>query len=100
MRYDLIVLFAMNSLQLSLNDILTLLSILAVGMIIILTYHLIFVSVSLRRITDRLDQLSKDVEAVILKPIGAVDYMLDWFLSMVDSMKAGHEEKTKKKEHK
>ncbi len=89
----------METLQLSLNDILTLLSILAVGMLIILMYHLIFVSVSLRRISDRMDQLSKDVEAVILKPIGAVDYMLDWFLSMVDGMKADQTEK-KKKNHK
>lgn len=87
----------METLQLSLNDILTLLSILAVGMLVILMYHLIFVSVSLRRITDRMDQLSKDVEAVILKPIGAVDYMLDWFLSMVDSMKADHTSAEKKK---
>lgn len=91
----------METLQLSLNDILTLLSILAVGMLVILMYHLIFVSVSLRRITDRMDQLSKDVEAVILKPIGAVDYMLDWFLSMVDSMKADHTSvEKKKKSHK
>jgi hypothetical protein len=88
----------MAALQLTYNDILTLLSIIAVAMLIILMYHLIFVSVSLRRIADRMDQVSKDVEAIILKPIGAVDYMLDWFLSMVDSMKAdNHPKKHHKK---
>ncbi len=85
--------------QLNLNDILTILSILAVAMLVILLYHLIFVSVSLRRIADRMDQVSKDVEAVILKPIGAIDYMLDWVLSMVDTMRVDSEHK-KKHHHK
>lgn len=89
---------SMAALQLNFNDILTLLSILAVAMLVILLYHLIFVSVSLRRIADRMDQMSKDVEAVILKPIGAIDYMLDWVLSMVDSMRVDGEHK--KKHHK
>jgi uncharacterized membrane protein len=84
--------------QLNLNDILTILSILAVAMLVILLYHLIFASVSLRRIADRMDQMSKDVEAVILKPIGAIDYMLDWVLSMVDTMRVDSEHK--KKHHK
>jgi len=89
----------MDALQLNLNDILTLLSILAVGMLIILLYHLIFVSVSLRRITGRLDQVSKDVEAVILKPIGAIDFILEWVLSLLDTMRNDGEKK-KKTHHK
>lgn len=89
----------MDALQLNLNDILTLLSILAVGMLIVLLYHLIFVSVSLRRITGRLDQVSKDVEAVILKPIGAIDFILEWVLSLLDTMRADGEKK-KKTHHK
>ena len=88
----------MAALQLNFSDILTLLSILAVGMLIILLYHLIFVSVSLRKIAERMDQMSKDVETVILKPIGAIDYALDWILSMVDSMRV--ESEHKKKHHK
>jgi|GEM_PF-2409234 len=77
----------MEALQLTYGDVLTLLSIIAVAMLIILLYHLIFASVSLKRIADRMDELSKDVEAIILKPIGAIDYVLDWFLSVVDSMR-------------
>ncbi len=84
----------MAALQLTYNDVLTLLSILAVGMLIILLYHLIFVSVSLRRIAQRLDDVSEDVEAVILKPIGAIDYIIDWFISVVESVQHG-----KKKDH-
>lgn len=87
----------MEALQLTYGDVLTLLSIIAVAMLIILLYHLIFASVSLKRIADRMDDLSKDVEAIILKPIGAIDYVLDWFLSVVESMR--EDKKHKKGKH-
>ncbi len=80
---------------LSLSDILTLLAIIAVAMLIVLLYHLIFVSVSLKRISDRFEALSEDVEAIVLKPIGAIDYVIDWFLAAVEGMK-----KDKKHKHK
>ncbi len=89
----------METLQLTYNDVLTLLSIIAVAMLIILLYHLIFASVSLKRIADRMDDLSKDVEAIILKPIGAIDYVLDWFLSVVDSMREDKKHGKKGKHH-
>ncbi len=89
----------MEALQLTYGDVLTLLSIIAVAMLIILLYHLIFASVSLKRIADRMDELSKDVEAIILKPIGAIDYVLDWFLSVVDSMREDKKHSKKGKHH-
>lgn len=89
----------MEALQLTYGDVLTLLSIIAVAMLIILLYHLIFASVSLKRIADRMDELSKDVEAIILKPIGAIDYVLDWFLSVVDSMREDKKHGKKGKHH-
>lgn len=79
--------------QLSLNDLLTLLSVVAVVMVIVLVYHLIFVSVSLRRIAERMDDLSQEIEGLILKPIGAVEYLIDWFAGAVEGMRAGKEEK-------
>jgi hypothetical protein len=79
--------------QLNLSDILTVLSVIAVGMVIILLYHLIFVSVSLRRIADRMDDLTKEVEAIILKPIGAIEYLIDWFASAVEGMREKQERK-------
>jgi hypothetical protein len=89
----------MNALQLTYGDVLTLLSIIAVAMLIILLYHLIFASVSLKRIADRMDDLSKDVEAIILKPIGAIDYVLDWFLTVVDGMRNDKKNAKKGKHH-
>ncbi len=85
--------------QVSLSDILTILSIVAVSMFIVLAYHLIFVSVSLRRITDRIDDVSKEVEGLILKPIGAIEYLLEWFSVVVENMMSGKQEEQKKVHH-
>jgi hypothetical protein len=79
--------------QVSFADVLTILSIVAVSMLIILMYHLIFVSVSLRRIADRVDDVSKEVEGLVLKPIGAIEYLLDWFANAVEGMGKTKEEK-------
>ncbi len=84
--------------QLSLPEILTFLAIVAVVMLIVLLYHLIFVSVSLRRVADRMEGLSKEVETVILKPIGAIEYLLDWFSMFVEGMMS-KDDKPKKVHH-
>lgn len=86
----------MGTLQLTYNDILTLLSIIAVAMLIIVLYHLMFASVAFRRIAQRMDDLSKDVEAIILKPIGAIDYLIEWFLAVVEGMRDDKDTKQKK----
>ncbi len=88
------------AMQLTINDILMLLSIVAVAMLIILLYHLIFSAVALRRLSQRLDDLSEDVESIILKPLGAIDYMIDWFLAVVENMRGGNDEvEDEKKKH-
>ena len=79
--------------QLTYTDILTLLAIIALAMTIVLLYHLIFVSVSLRRISERWDDLSKEVEGLIIKPIGAIEFVIDWFSSFVEGMRIEKEEK-------
>ena len=91
---------SMASFQLTYSDVLTLLSIVAVGMLIILLYNLIFFSMSLRRISERIDDLSKDIEAIVLKPIGALDYVVDWFIGAIEGMQKGKEKKHHKDSHK
>ena len=86
--------------QVSLSDVLIILSIIAVAMVIILAYHMIFVSVSLRRIADRMDDLSKEVEGLILKPIGAIEYLIEWFSVVVENMVSGKDQERKKVHHK
>jgi len=85
----------MGALQITYTDILTLLSIIAVALLIVILYHLIFVSTSLRRTAERIDSLSEDIESLILKPIGTVDYMIDWFIALVGGMQKGDKKKKK-----
>lgn len=82
------------------SDVLTILSVIAVAMLIILLYHMIFVSVTLRRITQRMDDLSKEVEAVILKPIGAIEFLLEWFSGVVEGMMTREDKDQRKIHHK
>jgi len=87
----------MGTLQITYSDILTLLSIIAVALLIIILYHLIFVASSFRRTADRIDALSEDIESLILKPIGTIDYVIDWFIAMIEGMQKGGDEKKKKR---
>ena len=83
--------------QLTYNDVLTLMLILAVALLIIVLYNMIFVSVYIRKLTERLDYLSKEVETIILKPLGMIDYGVEWLSGFVDRIKEGHKAKKHKK---
>lgn len=82
--------------QLTLDDVLTLLLIIAVGLLILLLYHLIFVAVYLRRSSERMDELSKQIEALILRPLSSIEYIIDWVTAFFEGVA---EEKTSKKKH-
>jgi len=73
-------------------QLITGLQIAALVMVLILLYHSLFIAVNLRKILRRVDDVSKEVEAVILKPISMADSILQWILDMI--------EKTGKKHHK
>lgn len=79
--------------QVSLSDVITLLTVLVLVMAVILLYNLIFVSVSLKKIVTRWDDLSKEVETLVLKPIGAIEYVLDFFANAVEGMREKHQHK-------
>lgn len=89
--------FTLFSMQLTYNDVLTLMLILATGLLIIVLYNLIFVSVYVRKLTERMDYLSKEVETIILKPLGMIDYGVEWLSGFVDGMKEGEKLKKQKK---
>ncbi len=68
------------------NDILTLLSIIAVGMAIILLYHMVFVAVNLRRLSGRIEEITAQLEKVIIKPLQALESGIDWLSSAMAGM--------------
>ncbi len=81
---------------LTLDDLLTLLLIIAVGLLILLLYHLIFVAVYLRRSSERVDDLSKKIESLVLRPLASVECAIDWITAFFEGIA---EEKSDKKKH-
>ncbi len=63
-------------------------------MIIVVLYHLMFIVVDLRKITRRFEDLSKQVEDMLLKPIAILDQGFQW---VMDALEA---KRNKKKHHK
>ena len=78
------------------SDVLTLLSIIAVGMLIVLLFNLIVFSSSLKRLSQRLDRVSRDIETIVLKPIGMVDSVVDWVLGAMEHAQIPGAKKKKK----
>ncbi len=84
----------------SYNDILTIALIAATGLLIIVLYNLIFLAMYARRVAERLDFLTKEVETIILKPLGIIDYAVEWLAGFVEGMREGDKHKKHKKHHK
>jgi cell shape-determining protein MreC len=73
------------------KDILLGLEIAAVVLLLVALYHVIFVVVDLRKIMRRVEEVSSEVEDVIMKPLSMVDRILQWVMEMVES----HQKKMK-----
>jgi hypothetical protein len=86
----------MTSFPLTIVDLFLLLKILAVLLGIIVLYQLVFATLSLRRLLKRYDLLSQDIEALIVKPVSAIDSIIDWFLAVMEGMQSSKKEKEKK----
>ncbi len=69
------------------NDVIAFLAILALVMGIILLYHLILISFNVRRITKRADTVSEELEAVVMKPLMAMDNAMEWMVGFLEGMK-------------
>jgi cell shape-determining protein MreC len=61
-------------------------------MIIVVLYHLLFIVVDLRKMTRRFEDLTAELEAMLLKPIAILDQGFQW---MIDHL----EKQRQKKKH-
>lgn len=83
------------------QDVFMFLSILAVLLVILSLYHLLFILVDLRKITRRFEDVTQQVEALILKPISVADQILEWILEQVNDRtkhKKTHHHEVKKED--
>ena len=85
--------------QLTSGDVLIGLYIVVAVMLIIVLYHALFVMVDLRKILRRVEDITAQVEAVILKPISMADQIMEWVISNIDAL-AKKKEKKHQEHHK
>lgn len=64
-------------------------------MLIVLLYHALFIAVDLRKILKRVDDVTEQIESVIMKPISMADHILQWILDRIERDQG----KGKKKPH-
>ena len=63
-------------------------------MIIMVLYHVLFIVVDLRKIMKRFNNLTEEVETVIMKPLSmtdkAMEWMIDFFQEKANKHKKNH----------
>jgi len=81
------------------NDVLIFLEILALLLLVLVLFHLVFVALNLRRIVKRVNKVTTQLEEVILKPINMADATVEWVAAFLEGYthKSGKNEKKGKK---
>lgn len=75
-------------------DILVYIRILVAIMLVVVLYHALFIVVDLRKILRRLEEITEQVESMIMKPLNVADHIL---AGIVDYLNAQGEGEHKKK---
>ncbi len=50
-------------------------------MLIVALYHIIFIAVDARKVAKRIERVTREVESVLMKPLGMTDSALEWVQS-------------------
>lgn len=75
----------MPDIALSMNDLLLGIRIIISLLALIVLYHVLFIVVDLRKILRRVDDITEQVEAIILKPISLADQLLQKLMELIES---------------
>lgn len=62
-------------------------------MLIIALYHVIFIVVDVRRIVRRFENVSEEVETVIMKPLSMTDQAMEWMINFFQEKSDKHKHK-------
>ncbi len=68
----------------SFTSVLSVLYALVAVMLIVVLYHLLFIVVDLRKVMRRLEDVTEQVELVIMKPLTVVDQAFNWVMGQVE----------------
>ena len=56
-------------------------------MLIVVLYHVLFIVSDVRKITRRTANLTEELQAVVMKPIGILDNAMDWAVHFLEGKK-------------
>lgn len=70
--------------MIDIKDFLLGLEIAVAVMLMVVLYHTIFVVVDLRKILRRVETVTREVEGVLMKPLGMIDRILQWAIDMIE----------------
>ena len=65
-------------------------------MLIIVLYHILFVVVDLRKVLRRIEDITSQVEDIIMKPLSVADHLLQWTVDLVEDQHSKMEKGKKK----
>lgn len=83
--------------MLTADDVLTAILILVAVMLVIVLYHVLFIVVDLRKVMRRVEDVSHQVEEIIMKPLTMTDKILEWVLEYIESLDHSGKNKHEKK---
>lgn len=85
----------------TLGDVLVLVTIISVGVVSLLLavflYHLVFVVMDLRQVMKRINDITEEIEEMIMKPVEAVSLAMGWLQKLVWDLAAGGDGKKNEK---
>jgi cell shape-determining protein MreC len=62
-------------------------------MLIVVLYHVIFIVVDARKIARRIESLTEEVEAVVMKPLSMADQLLQWMVEFIQEKTENRDKK-------
>jgi len=93
----------------TLGDVFMLVGIISVGVVafllVILLYHLVFVVMDLRKVMHRLNEITEQIEGMLLRPVELVSDVVEWLQTKVWDVYVGknsgetRKERRAKKKH-
>jgi cell shape-determining protein MreC len=92
---------SLHFMQLTPETVLTFLSIVVAVMLIVVLYHILFIAVDLRKIMRRMNEMTEEVEMLLMKPFMIADKLLQMVVEYFQAHheKRAHHEKPHKKHH-
>ena len=85
--------------QLNAGDVLIGLYVVVAVMLLIVLYHVLFIVVDLRKILRRVEDITSQVEAVIMKPLSMADQIMEWVVGQIEAFSAKKEKKPHSHKH-